>query len=448
MNFVFEKISYFTLFGNDELYNFVDCPDVNPSGIKRFTVSPLISTLIRYKHVGEHFSNFDFSHIKVESDPSKFSKYIIATGVTHSPNDWCGSEKKSIFSYLNERYLEDAKKGKALILLDQSHEGYHEDWMYESLHNQCDTFGINPNQIIYVTGNLEEDNQYNKWLEGRKVVGKMCIVPYSHFECMINETKLNRERIEKKIPLPTFTDHVKYKTSNLPNIKTYNCLQKRPRVHRIWMFKELVDNNLLDFGINSMNYIDFEHTYYFNKEMSISDYESIKKYLPMIPPSQKPAVIELKLFSDNDSGDYQTNFNEQILLDTWVSIVSEALFGEDTCFISEKTFKPIAASHPFMVLGNKYSIKNLQKLGYKTFHPFIDESYDELDTWERLDAIIKETVRINSFTQEEKLNWFLNLEDILKHNVQILHKNSKDLLPTAVLKIDDYFRSYNVPTTN
>ena len=37
------------------------------------------------------------------------------------------------------------------------------------------------------------------------------------------------------------------------------------------------------------------------------------------------------------------------------------------------------SSKPFIVLGSKHFLKNLRSIGFKTFHPVIDESYDLLD---------------------------------------------------------------------
>lgn len=33
--------------------------------------------------------------------------------------------------------------------------------------------------------------------------------------------------------------------------------------------------------------------------------------------------------------------------------------------------------HPFIVYGSPFTLKSLRELGFKTFSPFIDESYDE-----------------------------------------------------------------------
>jgi hypothetical protein len=441
MNFIFENL--------DNYENFISCNDTNWSGIKRFTASPIVTTMIRYQRVKQQFKNGSFSDINVSNNILDFDKYIISSGVAHSPYDWCGPspvnkigfdkrrpDRQNLFSFLSSSYLEDLRKNKAMLLLDQSHEGYHASWIFDWFHETCDFYNVNPSQIIYVTGNLDEGRQYKEWLKNKTVKGTLCIVPHAHFECMIYDTALNRVRIHNEPPLPTFIDQIQYKIKNKDAIKTYNALQKRPRAHRIWLFKELVDADLLDFGINSMNDFDFNHSYYMNKFLSKEEYDKIKIHLPMMPP----ADTEIDKFQAEDSGKYQLLFNEQITLDSWISVISEASFGEDTCFISEKTFKPIACFHPFIVYGNKNSLLYLKDLGYKTFSPYINETYDSLDTWERLSAIVKSIKEFNSKTPQEKLDAFLGMKDILIHNYKTLRKNSHQYIPKSMISIKEHFR--------
>jgi predicted nucleic acid-binding OB-fold protein len=70
--------------------------------------------------------------------------------------------------------------------------------------------------------------------------------------------------------------------------------------------------------------------------------------------------------------------------------------------------------------GNKHSLKYLRGLGYKTFGDFIDESYDELDSWDRLDAIIKIIQDIKEMPANKKLEWFMSMQPILDHNFKTL----------------------------
>jgi len=47
-------------------------------------------------------------------------------------------------------------------------------------------------------------------------------------------------------------------------------------------------------------------------------------------------------------------------------------------FITEKTFRPMACGHPFIVLGNNNILKTLHDLGFETFGSLWDESYDKV----------------------------------------------------------------------
>jgi hypothetical protein len=424
--------------------NFISCEDINHSGIQRCTPSPMIETILRYKDTNKTFSNINFDNVRrgTIADVAN-SIYIIPSGVAHDPTGWCGGdvnspERKNLFEYLNERYLEDLRSAKAFLLLDQSHEGYHVDWLFEWFHMSCERFGINPRQIIYVTGDMDVESKYNEWASQHLVVNKMLVLSYPIFENAVYRESINLTRIKKLPPLITVNENIEFKVKNLEDIKLYNCLQKRPRAHRIWLFNKLYFNNLLKDGINSMNHIIHQHTYYVGKIMAKHEYEQIEKLLPMLPPSDEEYTTELKDFEDIDSGKYQMRFNDDLMMKTWLSVISEASFAENTCFLSEKVFKPLAAGHPFIVYGNKHSLHYLRELGYKTFSPFIDETYDTLDTWDRLDAIINSLNKLKQMNQTEKLHWYVGMKDILLHNQEVIKKNSVNNAPAAFIKLFNY----------
>jgi len=173
------------------------------------------------------------------------------------------------------------------------------------------------------------------------------------------------------------------------------------------------------------------------------EYEPLSKLLPILPRTAEPYEKELRDFVDMDSGKYQMRFNEDILLDSWISVISEASFGEETCFISEKTFKVIGAGHPFIIFGNRHSLRVLQEMGYETFHPFIDESYDSLDTWERLSAIIQVLRTLSKKSPTEMIEWYKSIEGIIKHNKDVLRDNSTRFAPNSATTIFNYIGSTN-----
>lgn len=443
MNFVYES---------GEL-NLITCTDVNQSGIRRVTPSPMIQALIRYAQNKYKFKNMDLAAINWGKDPAEFDRYIIPLGVTHHPNDWTGVNNKntgnlasinpvrsSLFYYLKPQYLQDLQQGRAFLLLDQCHEGYHVPWIYDWFHDSCDEMGINPNQIIYVTGDLDVTKKYKAWCRGKRLPGKICTVGHPHFESIIYEQSLNRVRIYNMEPFGSVEQQLAYKRENLEKIKIYNALQKRPRAHRAWLFLRLAQAGLIEAGANSMNEISQNHCYYMGRFMSDEDYNLIKPLMPRLPPGVATNEQELKAFADIDSGKYQLMYNEGICWDTWFSVISEADFSDEQCFISEKTFKPLVVGHPFIVYGNPGSLAYLREMGYKTFHPWIDESYDSLPAWERLDAIVESINKIALLSDQERLQWFTELQPILEHNQRIIKKNWTTNLPDSYVKIRKHYQ--------
>lgn len=448
MHFVFEE------FNDDEGYgsNFIKCTDRNMCGTLRFGPSPIVNSIFFLRtRPGPHllFSK----NISLGLEPIADKPYIISVGLPNSPNEWAGSDPKgiganknfpgreSLFEYIPEQYVNDLKSRRAYLLLDQSHEGYQTPWLWSWFHNNCDFYNISPSQIIYVTGNLDCTDQYTEWTNLHGIDNKILTVPYAHFEGMVYEDSSQRKNriISKLSELPAFEDHIKYKEQQLENIKIYNALQKRPRAHRAWIFNSLLKNDLLNDGINSMNSIEFKNTHFENRLIDAVDYEAFSSMLPIMP-LDNPMNSTVSDFTSNNSGNYLQHFNETIMLDSWLTVISEASFGdsEQTCFISEKTFKPIACSHPFIVAGNKHSLARLREMGYKTFSPLIDESYDNMSTWDRLNAIINEILKIKRMPMKDRLAWFKQFESIFKYNLDIFHKNNRIDINPAIIRIYNY----------
>lgn len=48
---------------------------------------------------------------------------------------------------------------------------------------------------------------------------------------------------------------------------------------------------------------------------------------------------------------------------------------------TEKTYKPISAGMPFVMVASQGFLYRLRKMGFRTFHPWIDESYDQEPDW-------------------------------------------------------------------
>lgn len=109
-----------------------------------------------------------------------------------------------------------------------------------------------------------------------------------------------------------------------------------------------------------------------------------------------------------------------------VSLVNETNFythyePESARFLSEKIFKPIAVGHPFIIVSVPKTLELLKSLGYQSFHPYIDESYDdEFNDFERMKKIIKEIEKISNMTDSEVKEFIKNVKPIAEYNQQLI----------------------------
>jgi len=107
--------------------------------------------------------------------------------------------------------------------------------------------------------------------------------------------------------------------------------------------------------------------------------------------------------------------------------------SEDTHFLTEKTYRQIGLRMPIIVVGRPGIMAQLQKAGYQSYHPHIDETYDTLENdGERMMAIINELKRLSEFTDEQWEEWHKEVDKIADFNYNVLE--SKELVITQVME--------------
>jgi hypothetical protein len=213
--------------------------------------------------------------------------------------------------------------------------------------------------------------------------------------------------------------------------KYFLCYNRLPKSHRALMVLSLFKNNNLDKGIVSFpafgmstfdiverkqQYLKLDHyRYLLNNDDLSKEYEKYSTGL------LKKLPLELDK-SDWTTCHSITITNIKHYLDSYFTICNEAHFSDklefgNNIFFTEKILKPILNFHPFIHVGNVHSLEQLRKYGFKTFSPFINESYDDIgDSGKRFLEIEKEINRLCSKSIEEIHEWYWSMEDILKHN--------------------------------
>lgn len=363
--------------------------------------------------------NYKVKKLSISEIPSNES-YIIPVGLHESPDTWAGYDGKfsSIFNLINETYLRHLQEGRAYLLLDNSLEGYHTERLFDFLYDESKRLNIPTRNIIFTCGNSELEKRAEEW---SKANDKECIqvFGYSHFEF---DTYSNSNKLyESGCRLPDYYTHIKYKTENSGFIKTYNFLNRKPRMHRIALYSRLFHSGLLPKGLISMNPW-VQETLHERVEID-GKYEDVER----LSDSHRNLPISWNGTNNLLNPDEKVNrFNEIAMLRSWFSVISETHFrdGQGTVFISEKTFKAIACCHPFIILGAKGSLSELKKLGYYTYSDFFNEDYDNLDNEDRLEAIQYEIMTKCGNDHNTMLEMLGYIKSRLVYNQKLLEYNS------------------------
>ena len=117
------------------------------------------------------------------------------------------------------------------------------------------------------------------------------------------------------------------------------------------------------------------------------------------------------------NSDSSAVYSAEDISKTAISVVCETVFDQ-RIHLTEKTCRALACGHPFILLAGPESLKYLRSYGFKTFSPFIDETYDTIqDSQERLNAVIKEMQRIEACTNQSEI--IDQCREIAKYNQKL-----------------------------
>jgi competence protein ComGF len=103
--------------------------------------------------------------------------------------------------------------------------------------------------------------------------------------------------------------------------------------------------------------------------------------------------------------------------EAFCSVISESEFFRPSAVVGEKTVNAIKSGRPFILVAGPHSLEYLQKLGFKTFSDFWDESYDQIEDHEqRLLAVLKLIEDLDKLSLEQMQNLYNQMKPIIEHN--------------------------------
>ncbi len=216
--------------------------------------------------------------------------------------------------------------------------------------------------------------------------------------------------------------------------RKFNSFNGEFRAHRLHVLAALHDAGLLDQGYISMLGYSKQATGTVRRKANggWETPEPIRAALERLPRAEALApsidavfkMIPLTLDLPNRTGpdawermvwsSQQPRFYDQ----SWFSVVIDSnSHRRDMVHITEKVMKPMINGHPFLYLGNHGGLAQIRSLGFETFSPVFDESYDlAKDFNTRLELFLDELLRLASMSADDLTQACLELWPRLEHN--------------------------------
>lgn len=361
--------------------------------------------------IPDHFFKSSILKPAIEKDPSDNFLYpIFFDPVVTSVKE---NVKLDYFD-VPSKIIKDIDAGKCKLYIDHSSEGYDityhmkgfDDLTHDMICNTSEVYGIDPKNIILGTANLKPYTN----------------VPYNIFTfngpMFWNDAEQSAE----------WWENLKLIKSRYRRPKKLLSLTRTVRQHRLQFARELYVKQLLAENIYTMpQFVDYEVEY--KKFLSKEIPEGMMKTLPW--------YYDIRTIGDINPVNLSLPSSRRFYLEGYVSFVLETFFChsdydlvdkplEYELDISEKTMKPISMLHPFIIMGQPGILKHLRSMGFKTFHGWWDESYDDiLDPNERFAALLKLYEELNSYSHKTLADMMYEMSDILQHNF-FVYKSKKD----------------------
>ena len=370
-------------------------------------------------------AQLDFSVFKYIKQPVEFltfDKYqsgqnVVAIGLH---GGWNTEKLAKIKSW----FVSDSVRQRAwldpncLILLDYSEEGFTTEvfddlWLWIQENNLVD-------RVLYVSSSYNVTGQYREWCRLARLGENMRTAWYGFFPNWL---------LRDHGALTITTGQAAWN-----NAKRFMCLNRRPHPHRILLTTLLEYFKILDQGAVSLpkHFNEKEITWQPKDWDIVYQWNQLQYrangHMEYLQSSFERLYCQLPLIADTDifSTNYALDLNKDFYQDYPINVVSETLFFTNATFASEKIWKPMLMQQIFFIMAAPGYLQDMRDMGFATFDPYIDESYDlVLDPLERACEMVASLRSVVTLSDLKFQRLLYQCQERVEHNKNLLCDKTK-----------------------
>lgn len=385
-----------------------------------------------YKEVSKTFVDFkhsgiNFITVRSNSFKQRFVNAIYPLDIDHMKFDEIVNKIPISTKHILIKY-------KIPILIWWASEGLDlskYDYWLEKISYHFGKEGFKENKKYLISGNMKIEKLYDDLDISKIIENNNCFNTYENFLKFRTVGKLDgcfsldywEEEHRYYYEQTHNIDLLRENSDNFFNydIKKSNFLfyNNRMRPHRIALLSEI-----FRFGLNGNSFISCWETF---KQVEKPDYfiyctepffqeesDSLNYFRNFILNLRPLKILDENVRYEDLKGGVN---GPEHFIKSWFSIVSETEFSNDSTFLTEKSWKPIANYHPFIVWGAPGTLEYLRNRGYETCYDIFDETYDqEIDPRLRLKMVVSEIQKFCRLPIKKKIKKLEEIKPKLIHN--------------------------------
>lgn len=346
-----------------------------------------------------------------------------------------------VYDAIEPEIWDRVEKNSGYLLLDMSVECLmvRQD-IAEGILRGLHDYAIDPDRLVIINSNIDSDKRFNEQFfhalpKRPKIIGfDSCFWLISGF---------NREKEKNSSSLQMRHATVRNNLNALRG-KKFVSFNGRQRPHRFYVILWMLANDLMEEGhISFLGYQSKERTsatsselekYYLSHQYPYSDIiaNQASRLLDKLP-----LVIDVSLEESQTGAAYKKNLpwisqSGSIYDDAFFSIVIDTEFNsKDSLFLTPIAYKSFMNLSPFIYFGNPGALTHMRQLGFKTFSPYIDESYDDVTDWRlRMKLALDEIDRLAGMSMQALRKLYIELWPVLEHNYWHIYREA----PKSIIK--------------
>lgn len=391
--------------------------------------------------------------VKITSSFEEFNEYqgdkfyLITIFDIWSANGWDIIKTDSYCweDIFGEEFINEVKTNKHPIFFDGSSESSVKK-TFEALIDFCTYVKADPKDVYICMSNAQS------------VSLNLEAYPYLLSPCnLFSIDRFERDATQVGICMGGLLEKFRFK-----NKKRFLFTNRKYTVERAYLYFKFHQHNLLD---NMHCTFRLEHIY--NDDLltlsgAIDNINICYKDPGLIEYlNTNLDTIEQSLPHTIKTNVYNTTYKSNFLYSLWnlsahnstdINIITETyrhyhiplddVHHKNFYFITEKTYRTILMKQPFILCSNPYALKHLRDAGYKTFAPYINETYDTIENlFARQNLILAEVKRISKMPQEQYDELLYRCNEIANYNYEVLMNKQKDKYSNTAWT-DDFLKPY------